>query len=239
MQLSPFPYHFAPLSTKYSPQHPILKHPQPAFLPQCQRPVSHPYKTTGKIIVLIYYYYYYYYYYYISKQCYGHSNVGGNCFTSFLASQSLSTLFQIFRSGVGDKLSYIRFAMVLLIRALKKNVSPFPWFHWLHTFYPTYVIKSLQWHLGHCFWIPEDGSNIFPERFVSTCNITRYQNRGICGSTHRAFVVNIIPTRCNNCVLFFAKCLYLHDAEQQDSDYLQLHTTHTDRTTLLRTNLLR
>ena len=31
------------------------------------------------------------------------------------------------------------------------------------------------------------------------------------------------------------KCFY---AEQQDSDYLQLHTTHTDRTTLLRTNLL-
>ena len=29
-----------------------------------------------------------------------------------------------------------------------------------------------------------------------------------------------------------------HDAEQQDSNYLQLHTTHTDRTTLLRTNLL-
>jgi hypothetical protein len=29
-----------------------------------------------------------------------------------------------------------------------------------------------------------------------------------------------------------------HDAEQQDSDYLQLHTTHKDRTTLLRTDLL-
>ena len=29
-----------------------------------------------------------------------------------------------------------------------------------------------------------------------------------------------------------------HDAEQQDSDYLQLHTTHTDRTTLLRPYLL-
>ena len=29
-----------------------------------------------------------------------------------------------------------------------------------------------------------------------------------------------------------------HDAEQQDSDYLQLHTTHTNRTTLIRTNLL-
>ena len=28
-----------------------------------------------------------------------------------------------------------------------------------------------------------------------------------------------------------------HNAEQ-DSDYLQLHTTHTDRTTLLQTNLL-
>ena len=36
----------------------------------------------------------------------------------------------------------------------------------------------------------------------------------------------------------FASCLpSRHDAKQQDSDYLQLHTTHTDRTTLLRTNL--
>jgi len=26
------------LDPKYSPQHPILKHPQPTFLPQCQRP---------------------------------------------------------------------------------------------------------------------------------------------------------------------------------------------------------
>jgi len=77
----------------------------------------------------------------------------------------------------------------------------------------------------------------------------------ICGSVHRAFVVKIIPTRCNNCVLFFAMLLlYMfrvkippiitgplsgrHDAEQQDIDYLQLHTTLTDRTTLLRTNLL-
>jgi len=30
--------HLVPLRPKYSPQHPILKHPQPAFLPQCQRP---------------------------------------------------------------------------------------------------------------------------------------------------------------------------------------------------------
>ena len=27
----------------------------------------------------------------------------------------------------------------------------------------------------------------------------------ICGSVHHAFVVKIIPTRCNNCVLFLAK----------------------------------
>ena len=34
MQLSPFACHLVPLRSKYSPQHPILKHPQPAFLPQ-------------------------------------------------------------------------------------------------------------------------------------------------------------------------------------------------------------
>ena len=30
------------LSHKYSPQHPILKHPQPTFLPQCDKPSSTP-----------------------------------------------------------------------------------------------------------------------------------------------------------------------------------------------------
>ena len=30
--------YLVPLRPKYSPQHPILKHPQPMFLPQCQRP---------------------------------------------------------------------------------------------------------------------------------------------------------------------------------------------------------
>ena len=38
MQLSPFPCHLVPLRSKYSQQQPILKHPQPAYLPQCQRP---------------------------------------------------------------------------------------------------------------------------------------------------------------------------------------------------------
>ena len=36
--------------SKYSPQHPVLKHPQLSFLLQFQ--VQHPYKTTGKITVL-------------------------------------------------------------------------------------------------------------------------------------------------------------------------------------------
>jgi len=53
--------------------------------------------------------------------------------------------------------------------------------------------------------------------------------------TFTVSIVKIIPTRCN-------KLLHVsggwHDVEQQDSDYLQLHTTHTDRTTLLRTNSL-
>ena len=39
MQLSPFPCHLVPLRSKYSPQHPILKDPQPAFLPQCLLPI--------------------------------------------------------------------------------------------------------------------------------------------------------------------------------------------------------
>ena len=35
---SPFPCYLGPLRPKYSPQHPILKHPQPTFLPEAQRP---------------------------------------------------------------------------------------------------------------------------------------------------------------------------------------------------------
>ena len=34
--------YLVPLRTKYSPQHPILKQPQPTFLPQCQRPSFTP-----------------------------------------------------------------------------------------------------------------------------------------------------------------------------------------------------
>jgi len=34
---SSFPCYLVPLRPKYSPQHPILKHPQPTFLRQCER----------------------------------------------------------------------------------------------------------------------------------------------------------------------------------------------------------
>ena len=36
MQFSRLPRYLVPLRPKYSPQHHILKHPQPTFLPQCQ-----------------------------------------------------------------------------------------------------------------------------------------------------------------------------------------------------------
>ena len=44
-------HHLVPLRPKCSPQHPILKHPQPMFLNVSDQ-VSHPYKIAGKIVVL-------------------------------------------------------------------------------------------------------------------------------------------------------------------------------------------
>ena len=43
MQFSPLHCHFVSLRPKYPPQHPILRQPQPMFLPQCERPskISH------------------------------------------------------------------------------------------------------------------------------------------------------------------------------------------------------
>ena len=52
MQSPPFARYLVPPRSKYSPQHHALKHPQLPLLPQYQDQVSHPYKTTGKIIVL-------------------------------------------------------------------------------------------------------------------------------------------------------------------------------------------
>jgi hypothetical protein len=51
MQSSPLSFYHIPHRPKL-PQHHTLKHPQPFFLPECERPISHPDKTTGKIIVL-------------------------------------------------------------------------------------------------------------------------------------------------------------------------------------------
>jgi hypothetical protein len=51
MKFSPPLCYLVPLRPKYCPQHRILKHPQPMSLNVSDQ-VSHPYKTTGKIIVL-------------------------------------------------------------------------------------------------------------------------------------------------------------------------------------------
>ena len=42
MQLPPLPCYHVPHKEKYSPQHPILSHPQPTFLPQYERPSFTP-----------------------------------------------------------------------------------------------------------------------------------------------------------------------------------------------------
>ncbi len=39
MYFSSLYYYPIPLTSKYSPQHPVHKHPQPMFLPQCRRPI--------------------------------------------------------------------------------------------------------------------------------------------------------------------------------------------------------
>jgi len=51
MQLPPIPCLLVPHRPKYFPQHPLLRHPQPAFLSVSDQ-VSHPYRTTGRVIVL-------------------------------------------------------------------------------------------------------------------------------------------------------------------------------------------
>jgi hypothetical protein len=52
MQFSPPSCHSIHLWSKYSPQHPICKHPQFLFLSYCQRPCFTPIRTTGKLIIL-------------------------------------------------------------------------------------------------------------------------------------------------------------------------------------------
>jgi len=52
MLFSPLPYYFVPLRPKYSPQHPILNTLSLGSSLNVGDQVSHPYKTTGKIIFL-------------------------------------------------------------------------------------------------------------------------------------------------------------------------------------------
>jgi hypothetical protein len=42
MKFSPLYCYLVPLRPKYSPQHPILKHPHPTFLPECKWPSFTP-----------------------------------------------------------------------------------------------------------------------------------------------------------------------------------------------------
>ena len=49
-QFSPLPCHLVPLRLKYLPQHPILRQPQPTFLPECERPSFTPMQYTGLFI---------------------------------------------------------------------------------------------------------------------------------------------------------------------------------------------
>jgi hypothetical protein len=42
------------LRPKHSPQHPILKHPQPTFLPHCQRPIFTPVLNNRQIYSSVY-----------------------------------------------------------------------------------------------------------------------------------------------------------------------------------------
>ena len=46
--------YLVPLSPIYSPQHPILKHPQPTFLPQCERPRFTPIQNNRQNYSAIY-----------------------------------------------------------------------------------------------------------------------------------------------------------------------------------------
>jgi hypothetical protein len=52
IKFSLLPCYLVPLRPKYYPQRSILKHPQPTFLPQCQRPTFTPTQNKCQFIVL-------------------------------------------------------------------------------------------------------------------------------------------------------------------------------------------
>jgi hypothetical protein len=51
MWFSPLVCYFVPLRPRYSPQHPVIEHPHPPFLPQRERPKLHPHtKQQAKLL---------------------------------------------------------------------------------------------------------------------------------------------------------------------------------------------
>ena len=50
----PLPFYIDTFGPKYSPQHPILKHPQSPFLPQCERPCFTPVQNNRKKYNFVY-----------------------------------------------------------------------------------------------------------------------------------------------------------------------------------------
>jgi hypothetical protein len=52
VQIPPFSCHLIPLRSKYSSQNPVLKHLSLCSSLSVRDQVSHPYKTTGRIMVL-------------------------------------------------------------------------------------------------------------------------------------------------------------------------------------------
>jgi hypothetical protein len=49
MKFSPHLCYLVPFRSKYPPQRPILKHPQPTFPPQCRRPSSTLIQNTNRL----------------------------------------------------------------------------------------------------------------------------------------------------------------------------------------------
>jgi hypothetical protein len=58
MQYSPTSYYFILLQLKYSPQHPVLKHPQSMFFPSCQWPSFTPIKNYRQNYSSVYFNFY-------------------------------------------------------------------------------------------------------------------------------------------------------------------------------------
>ena len=58
MWFSPLPCYLVPIRPKYPPQHPILKHRQPAFLPECERrsftPIQNNRQNCGPVYLNLY-----------------------------------------------------------------------------------------------------------------------------------------------------------------------------------------